>query len=140
MYARCHAAGGSQRVARYHANMSDLQCPATFVLLAPESLPALDAKTLRVAGVFVYGHINATVQAELQRVAAAHGCEVQQAGEAPDATLLSQIEALADVYRGETVLMLATSSAVCAALRRTSPPAQPVTLAVDNDGARVLSD
>lgn len=114
--------------------MSDLQCPATFVLLAAETAHALDARMLRLAAVFADTTVGAAAQAEVARVAAAHGCMVQRAHMGDRAALAEQIEQLADGYRGETVLLLAPSAAICAALRRTGPLVQPAILAVDSDG------
>jgi hypothetical protein len=119
--------------------MSDLQCPATFLLLTPESLPALDARGLRIAGVFMDASLGAETLAGALHVAAAHGCKVERLDLGERATLTREVEQLADSYRGETVLLLAPSSAVCAALHRAVPLTHPVVVAVDSDGWNVLS-
>ena len=118
--------------------MSDLQCPATFVLLTPASLKSLDARGLRLAGVFVDANTHARTRLALDTLLAAHGCKLELAKLDASLPLVQQIEQLSDAYRGETLLLLAPESALCEALGCDDPPTRPVTVEVDSDGWNVL--
>jgi hypothetical protein len=117
--------------------MSDLQCPATIVLLTEQSVGTSELRELRLARV-VYAADSGSEGAarELARV---HDCDVEAASGMDGPALGAQIEALADAYRGESVAIVTTARAVCAALRRSQAPAVPVVLAVDSGGWNVLS-
>lgn len=78
--------------------MSDLQCPARFLVAGPEAdCEQIDAACL--SGVFA-----APERAEDARALAARaGCEV---GHIEEATLTAAMEALSDLYRGQLVAVL----------------------------------
>jgi len=118
--------------------MSDLQCPARFVLLTPGSLKALDARGLRLSALFVDASTQTQARAELERLVAAHGCRLELVDLHDPTALMRHIEQLADAYRGETVLLLAPERAVSGVLGCADRPARPVMIAVDSDGWNVL--
>ena len=122
------------------ADMSDLQCPAVFVLLTPETVAGSELGDQRLAGVYVASSV-ATVGRVLEharRLADIHACSVENATIEDEDSLLDRLEQLADVYRGETVALIAPSRAICAVIECLEPPDEPVAIAVDGDGIRPI--
>ena len=117
--------------------MSDLQCPATIVLLTERSVGASELRELRLALVVLAADSGADSKAT--RLASLHGCHLEAVGGMDCRALTQRIAELADSYRGESVAFIGSEQAVCAVLGRTLPPAEPVTLAVDGSGWNVLS-
>lgn len=109
--------------------MSDLQCPATILLIADESLrssrPGL-AKSGHLAAVF----IASAVAADLDPLAAA----TRLAGVADGATLAQAMEDLADLHRGETIAIVAPREMIQHALGTSEPPADLVAVDIDASG------
>lgn len=97
--------------------MSDLQCPATVVLVAADVLARVGA-----AAIVVGQHLAGTFDVDV----------------ADGAALRRRVDELADLYRGETILVVAPLDAICTALAVSGALDQPVTVAVDSDGWRVL--
>ena len=89
--------------------MTDLQCPATVILAAPDmTLPAA------VAEVFTP--------------------EVKGG-----AALRAEVDALSDLHRGETIAVLAPAATLAAALGLAAPPDAPVVVDIDSSGWTVKS-
>jgi hypothetical protein len=120
--------------------MSDLQCPAVFVLLTPQTVAGSELRDQRLAGVYVASSIaaEAGVLDDARRLAEVHACRVENTDIEDEDALLDRIEQLADIYRGETVALVAPSRAVCAVIECLEPPDEPVAIAVDGDGIRLL--
>ena len=95
--------------------MSDLQCPATVVLLAPGMTTALRP----LAGVFAAG----TPPPSAAALAAAADCRLAVL-DAPDAPALRRrIDELSDLHRGETIAVVAPPDLLAALLGRQATPA-----------------
>jgi hypothetical protein len=115
--------------------MSDLQCPAKVLLVAAEmlgaSVPALERT--HYAGVFVVPGVAGNV-GEL----ASYPVEIID--DAVDgASLARAVEELADVYRGYTIVVVATRAMIRDVLgERASASAKPVVIAIDSSGWVVL--
>lgn len=110
--------------------MSDLQCPASFVLLTPEAAQACDLSELRLSLI-----VNACApDAIVQRLAAKDRCTIEASALANGAELALKIEQLADQYRGEQVAVIAAPELLRAALKQRVTPTFPVYVAVDSDG------
>lgn len=116
--------------------MSDLQCPAIIVLLTAETIVDCDLRGRRVSTVFLAEGSRAL--AEATRLAAASGCQVDRADLGDAAKLARQLEQIADEYRGETVAIVADGRVLCAVLEWQELPAEPVALAIDNAGLRLV--
>lgn len=97
--------------------MSDLQCPATVVLVAPGVLARVGAAAI-AAGENLAGTFDVNV--------------------ADGATLRQRVDELADLYRGETIVVVAPADAIRTALGAGGAVDQPVAVAVDSTGWRVL--
>lgn len=117
--------------------MSDLQCPATVVLLTEQSVGTNELRDLRLAR--VVHAADSGNEAAARHLARVHNCDVETVTSMDGPALGERIETLADAYRGESVAVVATMRAVCAALGRKQAPAEPIVLAVDSDGWNVLS-
>lgn len=78
--------------------MSDLQCPARFVVAGPEA-DCAQIEAAGVSGVFASPGRGHDARALATRV----GCEV---GPIEEATLTAAMEALSDLYRGQLVAVL----------------------------------
>ena len=119
--------------------MSDLQCPATLVLISPETATS-GAQALRgrvhLAGVFIASAIadDARAAALAARLASEHGCRCGTLAIVDAASLARAAGLLADLHRGETVVVLAASSAIRDALGWPSEPAEPLMVEVDSSG------
>lgn len=122
------------------ADMSDLQCPAVFVLLTPETVAGSQLADQRLAGVYVASGVatEGRVLEDARKLADQHGCKVSNAEAEDEDSLLDRIEQLADVYRGETIALVAPSRAICAVIECLEPPDEPVAIAVDGDGIRPI--
>jgi hypothetical protein len=119
--------------------MSDLQCPAVFMLLTPDTVSSSELREERLAGVFVASSVarEALVLEGAQRLALIHACPIEQTNIEDEDALIDRIEQLADVYRGETIALIAPSRAVCAVIECLEPPDEPVAIAVDGAGIRL---
>ena len=120
---------------------SDLQCPATVVLVPVEMLHAgasvLTAAGARYAGVFAAGDVAsdagnfARVAALAQQVA----CRVEILAAAVDAASIKEgMGDLADLYRGETIIVIARRVAIAEVLRWAGDVMRPVAVAIDSAG------
>ena len=111
--------------------MSDLQCPASFVLLTPETAATCDVSELRLSLVVCACATNAQT---VQRLAAKDRCTIETSTLADAADLATKINRLADQYRGEQVAVIEDSKLICAALNQRAAPTLPIQIAVDSDG------
>ena len=119
--------------------MSDLQCPATFLVLATESAASLvpDLRHARVAAVYA---VAADVDAAA-RVAREAGVPVRPLEESPGTTYPDGLADLADLHRGETVVVVLRPGAVSVlAARGGLDPTRNgvISVVVDADGWTVL--
>jgi hypothetical protein len=115
--------------------MSDLQCPSILILLTPEAAAASDLSAQALAGVVVASSLDESARAAAERISTVHACPLESSEIAEPASVRQCIGDLADLHRGETLALVAPSSALRAVIE---PGAQPVKLAVDSDGWRVL--
>jgi hypothetical protein len=128
--------------------MSDLQCPATFLVLADDPLDADERQLEGVADQLVAQLLGRRVAKVLAspsmpqleraaRIAERLGVTSEPAPGLDEGALFRQaVEDAADVYRGEAVLLIAPVEVVRAALGlATAPtPGEMVELQVDADG------
>jgi len=121
--------------------VSDLQCPAIVLLFTPESIVAGDLGGRRLSGLVVASSIAAgsRAQIEAQRLANEHSCRVDSAEIASGQALVEQVDQLSDLYRGETIAIVATRETVRDALDRIDAPTEVVAVAVDSQGWNVIS-
>jgi hypothetical protein len=115
--------------------MSDLQCPATFLVLGTgdPDRPAPDLRHARLAAVYAVAP-DAEVAA---RIAHGAGLRVRLLEEQPGTTYPDGLADLADLHRGETVLVVLRPGAVAALAERGGlDPARDrmIRVAVDADG------
>jgi hypothetical protein len=121
--------------------MSDVQCPAVILLLTPDTIDAPELHDRRLSGVVVAQTLqeHSRTIAKAQQHATANGCKLEFANISDAAGLEQQANQLADLYRGETIAVVAPSEAICAAFHRTTPPTQPIAVAIDNSGWNLLT-
>jgi hypothetical protein len=120
--------------------MSDLQCPATILLITRESIassgePIVEAGHL--SGVFVASAVAADPSglAAAARLADERALRLSTMPDATDgASLARAIEDLADLHRGETIAVVATTDMIQNMLGDVSVRADPITIAVDDAG------
>lgn len=112
--------------------MSDLQCPATIVLLTERSLGTSELRELRLA-VIVHA-ADGGDEAASRQLARVHSCDVEAVSSMDGPALRERIETLADSYRGESVAIVTTARAICTVLGREQAEAEPIVLAVDSGG------
>jgi hypothetical protein len=125
--------------------MSDLQCPATVLLIAHESLAAgarpafLGSRNL--SGVFVASAAaenDPGALAAATRMAEAGGWRLSTLADVADGDGLARaMEDLADLHRGETVAIVATREMIQAALGVAAPAADMIVVDIDASGWRV---
>jgi hypothetical protein len=116
--------------------MSDLQCPATIVLIARESIASGGGAEIlagrQVSGVFVASAV------EPSGLAAAGLADERRLSTLPDvadaASLARAIEDLADLHRGETIAVVATRDMIQEMLGDAGVRTDPITIAVDDSG------
>jgi hypothetical protein len=120
--------------------MSDLQCPATILLIARESI-AFDGGPALVEGRHLSGvFVAPAVAADPGGLAAAGWADANAAhlSTMPDvddaASLAQAIEDLADLHRGETIAVVATRAMIEEVLGETRVRAGVVAIAVDDSG------
>lgn len=111
--------------------MSDLQCPATIILLTPATAAVSDMREHRLSLLLS--------ERALQSAAVDCDCERTELELADGSALVTSIAQLADMYRGEQVAILARAQVICQALRLEAPPTAAIVLAVDSDGWQLLS-
>jgi hypothetical protein len=112
--------------------MSDLQCPATIVLIARESIASGGGSEIlegrHVAGAFVASAAAAGLA----------GGRTSRLSTLPDvadgASLARAIEDLADLHRGETIAVVATRDMIQDMLGDAGVRADSITIAVDDSG------
>ena len=115
--------------------MSDLQCPAKVVLAAREMLPSLAGE--RFSGVYVAA---ATVADPAGRAAASGfaaqaNCQLEILADATDgASFRRSLQDLSDVYRGETIAVIAPRELMREAIGRAADSAQPIVVSIDSSG------
>jgi hypothetical protein len=121
--------------------MTDLQCPVKVLLVAQDLLgPGTRVETLPCApysGVFGASSIAADASglAAATDLAQQVSCPLDILADAVDgASLARAIEDLSDVYRGETIIVVAPRDLLRALLGRASESMKPVTVAIDSDG------
>jgi hypothetical protein len=115
--------------------MSDLQCPSILILLTPEAAAAADLSAQALAGVVMASSLDDSARADAERISTIHACPLEYSEIAEPASVRQCIGELADLHRGETLALVAPSSALRAVIE---PGVLPVKLAVDSDGWRVL--
>ena len=117
--------------------MSDLQCPAT-ILLIPSEAVASDACWRALEGQRLFGfYVDAKVQkdAAVNGLAEAADCPVQQIGPLDNGAGLRQVlEDLADVHRGETIAVIATAKVIESRLGLDHLPTTPIEVKIDSSG------
>ncbi len=125
--------------------MSDLQCPAVVLLVAGESIATGGARlalgATRLSGVFVASPVAADPNrlAAATRLAEERACPVDRMLEVVDgASLAEAVEHLADLYRGETIAVIATGEMVRDALGHPGTPTEPIAVSIDGDGWVVI--
>jgi hypothetical protein len=118
--------------------MSDLQCPATLILLTPETAAVSDVGEYRLSLV-IFAHDLPLARAAALSLGGQRGYEAKAADITHGEALRARIAELSDMYRGEQVAVVASAQAICEALRLPAPPTAAVALAVDSDGWRILS-
>ena len=117
--------------------MSDLQCPMTALLVPRERLasPACERawSDQRLAGFYVDA---ALVEApELAAIRGRLQTPLEPIGPFADAdSFIEAVDELADIYRGETIAVVATAALIQAALHRAHPPTEAITVAIDRSG------
>lgn len=114
--------------------MSDLQCPATVWLIPRELFATASplARIDRLAGLFVAP----ALAADSSWLGAAHDCPVADLPGAVDAASLGrELEQLSDIYRGETIAVVATGALIRDLVGREARA--PIALAIDSEGWRV---
>ena len=111
--------------------MTDLQCPATFFLVALETARG---EARHLAGVYA-----TQADAAAVRFAEAGGCALEILSDVADGpALVQRIDELADLHRGETVAVLAPREMLEDALERAGADDEPpVTVAIDSSGWRL---
>jgi hypothetical protein len=109
--------------------MSDLQCPATILLLTPETAAVSDLRAYRLALVVMAEGI----------AALSFSAETAAADITNAPALAAQIAELADLYRGEQVAIVANDRVICDLLHLPAPPKAAIVIAVDSDGWQLLS-
>jgi hypothetical protein len=121
--------------------MSDLQCPATVLLVPRELLASGDCArafaSRRLSGFFVDPVVAADAQelAAISGLAHASNCSVEIMKELVDgASLTRALEELADVYRGETVAVVTTAKVIQTRLSFVDTPTEPIAIAIDSSG------
>ena len=121
--------------------MSDLQCPATVVLVTRSLLRAganmSQLGLTRCSGVCVAAALanDDTDRAAATGLASQAGCQLYVLDEAVDAaTLTAAIDSLADLYRGETLLVIAPDAVLHGVHAATNDPTRPIAVAIDSSG------
>ena len=125
----------------YRSLMSDLQCPATVLLIARESIASRGGPALigarQLSGVFVASSVAADPSglAAAASLADQGGWRLTTMAEVGDgASLADAIEHLADLHRGETIAVVATQEMIQDVLGSASVSVDPITLAIDGSG------
>lgn len=119
--------------------MSDLQCPAKIILVAPEmlgqgaSMPSLDDAPY--SGVFAVSAV-AGDAGEVTARHADHPLEILS-DVLDGAGLARALDELADLYRGYTIVVVATHEMI-RELMHGRDSSRPVTIAIDGSGWTVL--
>lgn len=119
--------------------MSDLQCPAQVVLAAREMLPSLTGE--RFSAVYVLPAIAADPagRAAASGFAAQVNCRLDTLADAIDgAGLRRALQELSDIYRGETIAVIAPRDLLREAIGRAAESAQPIVVSIDSSGWTVL--
>lgn len=121
--------------------MSDLQCPATILLIPCECLASGSHVSVvagrRLAGLFVDATVaaDAAAFAAISDAAQVSQCPIKVARPARDSAGLAELlDELADGYRGETVAVVTTAAVIQARLLFSEAPSEPVAIAIDSDG------
>jgi hypothetical protein len=100
--------------------MSDLQCPATLVFVDPESLGRI---ALNVAAVYAATEVAVAAQV--------------LSGVVNAATLTEAVQHLADLHRGETVVVVAPPEMIKDALELPDDHPLPVRVTIDSQGVEI---
>lgn len=125
--------------------MSDLQCPAN-VVLVPDSMLGGDGPLAapfgtHCFGVFVAAAIAADADsfAHASALAQTSGCKLEVMSEAVDsASLARAVDDLADLHRGETILVVARHDLIRDLIGRTLDTETAIEVAIDDSGWAVL--
>jgi hypothetical protein len=113
--------------------MSDLQCPASVLLLAPDALSAGALLEKRLS-LLVVASSEHTAELAARALAADSGCPLRVVDLPDGPSVVRQVDELADLHRGETIAVVAAQGAIEAALGCSLAPAAAVTVAVDSSG------
>ncbi|HKE14948.1 MAG TPA: hypothetical protein VKB80_08800 [Kofleriaceae bacterium] len=121
--------------------MSDLQCPATILLFAPESVAAGGAQAIlearHLSGVFVASAVAADPSggAAAAMLADERAWRLSTLPDVADgASLARAIDDLADLHRGETIAVVGSRDMIQDMLGDDSAGPDPITIAVDSSG------
>ena len=122
--------------------MSDLQCPATVLLIARELLvTGLDATAMRarnLASVFVASSTSEPLPAAAG-LAQEAGCKLEPLPNISTGDDLSEaLDHLSDLHRGETIAVVADAQHIRSALGWNRAPTAPVAVAIDASGWAVI--
>lgn len=115
--------------------MTDVQSPSILILLTPEAAATSDLSAEALCGVVLDASLDDSARAHAQRLSSLHACPLESSELAPPAGVRQCIGELAEQHRGETLALVASKNALRAVIE---PVAQPVALAVDSDGWRVI--
>lgn len=125
--------------------MSDLQCPATVLLVPGRVLdPGVLGSSLsgrRLSGVFVVPSIveDPEAHATARHLAASGSCPIEtMPGVVDAASLEAAVDDLSDLFRGETIAVVAPSTSIEAVLGLAGGESRPIAVAIDGDGWVVL--
>src|SRR4051812_38846124 len=117
--------------------MSDLQCPATILLIPSESAGS-DACWRAINGQRLLGfYVDAAIErdAAVSGLAEATDCPIQKIGTLQNGASLTQaLEDLADLHRGETIAVVARAKLIEARLGLEGLPNAPVEVKIDSSG------
>ena len=120
--------------------MSDLQCPATIVLIPSASLGSSACNRAleghRLSGLFV---AEQAPPAAISNLAAANDLTIERVQTGSDRKGFRQaLEGLADAYRGEAIALVASGEALQLGLGLDAVLEEPVVLSVDSSGWTIV--
>jgi hypothetical protein len=118
--------------AGYPAEVSDLQCPATFVIV-PAGAPGSDLDAgVRLAALFAGDGVR--VRDTAARLAATQGLAVSELEPPATGGYRAILTDLADLYRGETVAVVLDPDDVAEIVAPGGRPADVFVISIDADG------
>lgn len=125
--------------------MSNLQCPAVVLLIAHERLASAQVSAAlhgrHVARIFVTSALSADAKgaAILARLAVQAACPLETLTDVTEAAGLRQaIDRLADLSRGETIVVVTADDLIQDLLGAANVSGAPIALSIDADGWTML--